>query len=85
MRIVGHKALPLPALLPHAAGLAAARSHQLTGAALAAVASTGIRFGIYRFASHQAMNRADEDALVSVVRVNAEAQLGRVVRAPSSP
>ena len=51
-----------------------ARVHQHTGLALAAVPTTGIRHGIHRFASHEAMNRATEEALVGAIRLNVRAR-----------
>lgn len=70
MKVLGQKSMPLPQMLPSAQGLAAARVHQATAAALAAVSSTGIAKGVYRFATHEEMNRADEEALVWVIRQN---------------
>jgi hypothetical protein len=60
--------------MPSAAGLVAARAHQSAGLALAAVPTTGIRHGIYRFASHEEMNRATDDATVLAIRLNAGAR-----------
>ncbi len=70
MRFVGHAKTSDPSLMPSADGLAAARAHQRTGMALAAVSTTAIRCGIYRFASHQEMNRASDEALVLSIRMN---------------
>lgn len=67
MRIVGHTRIALPALIPGAQGLAAARIHQATTSALSGGATTGVARGIYRFASHDAMNRATEEALVRTI------------------
>ncbi len=80
MRVVGHNRIPGPQLTPSAQGLATARVHQNAGLALAAVSTTGIRHGIYRFASHEAMNRATEEALVGAIRLNVRAR--DAVRAP---
>jgi len=44
--------------------------HQAGGQALAAVATTGIRKGIYRFASHADMNRHTEEALAYAIGLN---------------
>ena len=74
MRVVGHNRIPGPELTPSAQGLATARVHQNAGLALAAVPTTGIRHGIYRFASHEAMNRATEEALVRAIRLNVRAR-----------
>jgi hypothetical protein len=50
--------------------LRAAATHQSTGQALAAVATTGIVKGIYRFASHAEMNRHTDEALARAVALN---------------
>jgi hypothetical protein len=50
--------------------LRAAAIHQATGRALAAFATTGIRKGIYRFASHAEMNRHDEEAQAYAIALN---------------
>jgi hypothetical protein len=50
--------------------LRAAATHQSTGQALAAVATTGIVKGIYRFASHAEMNRQTDEALARAVALN---------------
>ena len=74
MRIVGQAKIASPSLYPSAEGLIAARAHQRAGLAMAAIPTTGIRHGIYRFATHEEMNRATEDALVLAVRLNARAR-----------
>ena len=74
MRVVGKSRIPGPQLMPSAQGLVAARAHQNAGLALAAVRTTGIRHGIYRFASHEEMNRATEEALVVAIRLNVRAR-----------
>ena len=72
MRRIGKRTTSLPALVPSADALRAAAVHQHTGSALAAVATTGIPKGVYRFRSHEEMNRADEEALVRAIRANVE-------------
>jgi hypothetical protein len=47
--------------------------HQRAGAALAALASTGIARGIYRFKSHAEMNRHTDEALARVIAANSRA------------
>ncbi len=74
MRVVGNSRIPGPQLMPSAQGLVAARAHQNAGLALAAVRTTGIAHGIYRFASHEEMNRATDEALVSAIRLNMRAR-----------
>ena len=70
MRQVGTSRLPLPSALPSAAALRDAAVHQATGAALAALSSTGIAQGIYRFKSHAEMNRHTDEALARVIAPN---------------
>ena len=70
MRQVGrNKPGPLAAV-PSAEALRLAAAHQATGQALAAVATTGIRKGIYRFASHAEMNRHTDEALAHAIALN---------------
>jgi len=57
--------------------LRAAAVHQATGQRLAAVATTGVRKGIYRFASHAEMNRHTEEALARAVALNVRRRAGR--------
>ena len=76
MRVIGKRTIPLPGLKPSAAALQAAAIHQATGQALAAVAVTGIAKGIYRFKSHEEMNRFDDDALVRGIVINMRARGG---------
>jgi hypothetical protein len=49
----------------------AAGIHQAAGSALAAIATTGVRKGIYRFKSHAEMNRHTEEAQARAVALNA--------------
>ena len=74
MRVVGDTRISGPQLTPSAQGLVASRAHQNAGLALAAVPTTGIRHGIYRFVSHQEMNRATGEALVDAIRLNVRAR-----------
>lgn len=74
MRVIGQSRIPSPNLTPSAGGLAAARAHQRAGTAMASVPTTGIRRGIYRFASHEEMNRATEEALVLAICLNARSR-----------
>jgi len=76
MRQVGHRVIPRPTLKPSGEALRLAAIHQHTGQALAGLATTGIAKGVYRFASHEAMNRADEEALARVVAANARLRMG---------
>ena len=72
MRQIGQSIMGLPAALPSAAALRAAAVHQATGLALAAVPTTGIVKGIYRFASHAEMNRHSDEALTRALAMNIE-------------
>ena len=74
MRVVGHTRIAGPQLIPSAQGLVAARAHQKAGLALAAVPTTGIRHGVYRFASHEDMNRATDEAVIEAIRLNVHAR-----------
>lgn len=70
MRIVGNTQIALPSLMPSAAGLRQAAVHQATGMALMRVASSGVRKGVYRFATHEAANRASEEAIIVAISLN---------------
>jgi hypothetical protein len=72
MRQVGNRSPQLPSALPSAQALRAAAAHQKTGAALAALATTGIVKGVYRFASHAEMNRHTEEALARAIVLNSQ-------------
>jgi hypothetical protein len=73
MRVVGNSHIALPSLMPSAAALHQAAMHQATGAALMRVATTGVRKGVYRYASHEAANRASEEALLIAIAMNTSA------------
>ena len=70
MRQIGHRTLSQPSLLPTADALRAAAIHQRTGQSLASMATTGFVKGIYRFATHEEMNRHGDEALVSAIAAN---------------
>ena len=70
MRQVGQKSLAQPARLPDAVNFQYAKAHQLTGQTLAAVSTTGIVKGIYRFTSHEEMNRHSDQALSRAIAAN---------------
>jgi hypothetical protein len=57
-------------LNPDSDSLRKAALHQRTGEALAAIASTGVPKGIYRFATHEEMNRFDDEARARAVATN---------------
>jgi hypothetical protein len=71
MRTIGSKSPSLPSAEPSASGLRSAALHQATGAALAAIATTGVEQGIYRFATHAEMNRHTDEALARAMAMNA--------------
>ena len=70
MRVVGTTLIALPSLMPSAAALQQAAVHQATAIALMRVASSGVRKGVYRFATHEAANRASEEAVVFAISLN---------------
>ena len=70
MRQVGVRRPPEPSLSPSAAALHVAAAHQRTGAALAAISTTGILKGLYRFASHAEMNRHTDEGTARAVALN---------------
>ena len=55
---------------PSGDALRLAGIHQRTGQALAAAATTGIPKGIYRFATHDEMNRHIDEALARAIAAN---------------
>jgi len=77
MRQVGRRIVGTVALSPSGEALRAAAVHQATGQALAAVATSGIPKGVYRFFSPAEMNRHTEDAVVRAVALNVRRRLGR--------
>lgn len=77
MKKVGSSTAATPGSKPSAAALRAAGTHQQAGVRLAAIATTGIRKGIYRFKSHAEMNRHTEDALARAVALNAAHRAAR--------
>ena len=62
--------IPQPALEPAGSNLALAAIHQRTGQGLAAVVTTGIPKGLYRFATHEEMNRHSDEALTRAIAEN---------------
>ncbi|MGQ0655867.1 MAG: hypothetical protein ACT4P4_27025 [Betaproteobacteria bacterium] len=59
---------------PDAKALKAGAAHQGAAAALAAVRTTGVRKGIYRFRSHADANRHAEEALARAIAANLRAR-----------
>ena len=70
MRQIGQRTLSQPATNPGTEALREAAVHQRTGQALAALATTGVLKGIYRFATHEAMNRHTDEALARAIAAN---------------
>lgn len=77
MKNVGDRVPPAIAARPSAANLRRAAIHQAAGRGLAAVATTGIARGVYRFKDHEEMNRETEEALARAVALNARARRPR--------
>ena len=77
MRSIGRTLSKITAM-PSADGLRDAVLHQNIGRAMAAIHSTGIAKGVYRFRTHQEADAQRLDALVRVVAANA----GRHRRGP---
>ena len=70
MRQIGKRGQSQPGFNPSADALRLAGIHQRTGQALAAPATTGIPKGIYRFATHDEMNRHSDEALARAIAAN---------------
>jgi hypothetical protein len=70
MHLVGRRT-PEPSATPSAAALRRAAVHQAGARALAAVSSTGIVKGIYRFKSQAEADAQVEEALTRVIAANA--------------
>jgi len=77
MRQIGRRIVGTIALAPSGEALRAAAIHQATGQALAAVATSGIPKGIYRFSSPAEMNRHTEEAAARAIALNVRRRLGR--------
>ena len=73
MRIIGRQP-PTPTAVPSAAGWRDAAVHQRIGSALAAIHSTGITKGVYRFKSQQEADEQRDEALARVMAANAALQ-----------
>ena len=70
MHQIGNRTLAQPGLLPSGESLRLADLHQSTGQTLAALATTGVAKGVYRFATHADMNRHCDEALVRAIAAN---------------
>jgi hypothetical protein len=74
MRRIGSRSVNRITAEPRSSGLRAAAAHQRTAAALAAVSTTGIAKGIYRFRSHAEANRHAEEAQACAIAANLRAR-----------
>jgi hypothetical protein len=74
MRRVGSRTINRVSDRPRAGALRAAAAHQRTAAALAAVATTGIAKGVYRFRTHAEANRHAEEAQARAIAANLRAR-----------
>ena len=70
MRTVGKKQIPLPHFMPSAKAFELAQVHQVTGAALMSVKTSGVIKGVYRYSTHEAANQASEDAMLYAMGLN---------------
>lgn len=70
MRVIGSYTQPKLSFLPTAQALREAAAHQTASQALQALPSTGHVRGIYRFKSHEEMNRHDDEALLRAMSEN---------------
>lgn len=71
MRIVGSRRQYRVTARPTGGALKAAGALQEVALALAAVPSTGIRFGVYRFKSHADANAHSQAGLARAIAANA--------------
>ena len=74
MKILGHRVHDSIQLKPSAEALAAGAQHLRTAAALAAVNTTGIARGVYRFRTHEEANRHADEALARAIAENLHAR-----------
>lgn len=74
MRTIGKRPQYLVTATPSAEALKAGAVHQATALALAAVATTGVRRGIYRFATHAEANAHSDEAVVRAIVENQRAR-----------
>jgi len=76
MRQIGKRTPSQPGANPNADALRQAAIHQRTGQALAALPTTGMLKGIFRFATHEAMNRHSDEALARAIAANVRQRTG---------
>ena len=70
MRTIGKQTPHQPDWTPSGVNLAMAAEHQRIAAALAALSTTGIVKGVYRFKSHEEMNRVTDEAQAWAIAEN---------------
>ena len=73
MRVIGSRIQHRVSMRPSGEALKTAAEHQVTALALAAVATTGMRRGLYRFATLAQANAHAEEAFVRAIVENARA------------
>lgn len=74
MRIIGKEKQYQISETPSAEALKAGAEHQATALALAGVATTGVRRGIYRFATHEEANAHWNEATARAIVENQKAR-----------
>ncbi len=74
MRTIGKRPQYRITAIPTAEALKAGAVHQATALALAGVSTTGIRRGIYRFATHAEANAHSDEAVVRAIVENLRAR-----------
>ncbi len=75
MRTIGKRPQYQISATPSAEALAAGAVHQATTLALSAVATTGVKRGIYRFTTHAEANAHSAEALVRAIVENHQARI----------
>lgn len=78
MKVLGSRATDRIRPEPSAQALKTAAQHLRTASALAAINTTGIPYGVYRFRTHEEANRHADEALARAVAENLRAR--RAVR-----
>ncbi len=73
MRVIGNR-LPRITAVPSARALRQAARHRAAGGGLAAVNSTGIVKGVYRFRTHEEADQHAQEALARTIAANAAAR-----------
>ena len=75
MRTIGKRRQYQISATPSAEALKAGAVHQATTLALSAVATTGVKRGIYRFATYAEANAHSDEALVRAIVENQRARI----------